>query len=655
MSGFFQRNRGQFRGQNAGGSNFNPGSFQAQGNMGRQQMMNPWQTGIMPVGGGIQSGRTDEAALAFNILNQVLASDTPMMNTGMNQGSGFQDRKGRQGLGGRLEDRRRGQSPQFSNRNRGDGGRQWSNRSRSPHGRDNRQNQRRDGVDRNRKSVLERLGKVPEKNRASKERSKERTPFNKRRKSKDRQSSEDKSFKGKDADSDKKKEEMAEDKMMDKENEEQVVKALKCHVCEMDSFESIENFRNHKKSDEHKLFLDIYNQRSEAALQLMRADAKLSANREREKSGNANRESFYTRCPKCDCIVADAFKSHKKSIEHELVDNHVFRECCGSTFIRRREFEDHRLTIPHLKRQMETKTDNPLEEKVVMAFGGEEELASATLREFKDKHRLDLESPADFPEYDPEKPIGLGYVHKKRRYNCTVCNKSFPSYNNMALAHCRSFNHYLMLMTHLEGKLKEVEDEEMPEVDEEEDTEEKDEEETVKEEEENADEAIEASGPADENEENDKEKTDNNEEEEEKENEQAEADEEMAADEDIAADDEMGETMPPLDEGTIDLEEKAIDDEETALEPDNEPEEELREEDTKDDPMSNDEQEEDEPVKDEKPEVESKTEEETGSSEATKEEETAEKAENVEVEQEQEVEVKRRPSRARRARVMKHF
>lgn len=644
MSGFFQRNRGQFRGQDAGGSNFNQGSFQAQGNLGRQQMMNPWQSGIMPVGGGLQSGRADEATLAFNILNQVLASDTPMMNTGLNQAGGFQDRKGRQGLGGRLEDRRRGQSPQFSNRNRGDGGRQWS-RSRSPHGRDNRSNSRRDSTDRNRKSVLERLGKVPEKNKAAKEKGKERTPADKRRKSRDRQSSEDKSTKGdskgKDVDSDKQKGEISEEKLvMDKENEEQLVKCLKCHICEVDSFESVENFRNHKRSDEHKLLLEIHNQRSEAALQLMRADAKLAANREREKSGNANRESFYTRCPKCDCIVADAFKSHKKSIEHELVDNHVFRECCGSTFIRRKEFEDHRLTIPHLKRQMETKTENPLDVKVVMAYTEEEEAASSTLREFKDKHRLDLESPADFPDYDPQKPIGLGYVHKKRRYNCTVCNKSFPSYNNMALAHCRSFNHYLMLMKHLETKLKEVEDDEMPEAEE---KEEEDEETVIKNEEENTEETNEVSGPADEKEEESQERKDENEEE-------VKEDEQVEAEEDMVADEEMGENMPPLDEGAIDLEEKAVDDEEAALEPDNE----FPEEDAKDDVASNDGQENEEPVDDGAPEEESEAVEELVSSEVPKEEETVATVETVE-EEEPEQEVKRRPSRARRARVLKHF
>lgn len=611
-------------------------------------MMNPWQSGIMPVGGGLQSGRADEATLAFNILNQVLASDTPMMNTGLNQAGGFQDRKGRQGLGGRLEDRRRGQSPQFSNRNRGDGGRQWS-RSRSPHGRDNRSNSRRDSTDRNRKSVLERLGKVPEKNKAAKEKGKERTPADKRRKSRDRQSSEDKSTKGdskgKDVDSDKQKGEISEEKLvMDKENEEQLVKCLKCHICEVDSFESVENFRNHKRSDEHKLLLEIHNQRSEAALQLMRADAKLAANREREKSGNANRESFYTRCPKCDCIVADAFKSHKKSIEHELVDNHVFRECCGSTFIRRKEFEDHRLTIPHLKRQMETKAENPLDVKVVMAYTEEEEAASSTLREFKDKHRLDLESPADFPDYDPQKPIGLGYVHKKRRYNCTVCNKSFPSYNNMALAHCRSFNHYLMLMKHLETKLKEVEDDEMPEAEEKEEEEEEEDEETViKNEEENTEETNEVSGPADEKEEESQERKDENEEEV-KEDEQAEAEEDMVADE------EMGENMPPLDEGAIDLEEKAVDDEEAALEPDNE----FPEEDAKDDVASNDGQENEEPVDDGAPEEESEAVEELVSSEVPKEEETVATVETVE-EEEPEQEVKRRPSRARRARVLKHF
>ncbi|KAK7081200.1 hypothetical protein SK128_003592 [Halocaridina rubra] len=428
--------------------------YQRNRNQNRQQMVNPWQNPMaqLMAGGGMQTG-SNQAALAFSILNQVLSTNTP--SPGMSRGvqdlrRDLQNRRNRTGIGNRLDDRRR-KSPQSSNRNSDRGSRHMSSRSRSPHrGGRSGSTSRRDGSDYKR-NLSDRLGRSSSQGR--------RDSDARKSKSKDRDQEADKS--GRDRDSKASPDKDKRDPLKEKENEEATVKCLKCHICEVDSFDSIESFRNHKKSEDHRLLMNIFNARSEAVLQVLRADAKLAANREKEKTGNANKETFYGRCVRCNIDVADAFKSHKKSIEHELVDNYLSRECCGSSFAKRKEFEEHRLTIPHLKRYVEPSSkENEPGKEVVLAYTDEEEKASDTLRDLKETHQMKLESPADFPDYDATEPIGLSYIHKKRRFTCTVCRKSFPSYNTMALAHCRSFNHYLMLLNHLEPMLKEVEDEE---------------------------------------------------------------------------------------------------------------------------------------------------------------------------------------------------
>lgn len=664
--------------------------------MNRQQMVNPWQSGMMPAVGAMQTGGSDEAALAFNILNQVLASDSgSMMGAGQSQGrGGFHDRKSRHmGMGNRLEDRRRTQSPQFS-RNRSDrGARPWSSRSRSPHGRDGRSNSnRRDSSDRNRKPVMERLGKHSEKNKRyselKKNQGRDQTSGDKRKrqddddrssKSKERQSSEDKNTEDEDNEAkeeeltkkDQTTEENVEKKLKGKEYDEYVTKCLKCHICEMDSFESIEAFRNHKRSEEHRLMANIYNDRSEAVLQLMRADAKLAANRDREKSGNANKETFSGVCIKCDCTVADALKSHKKTIEHELVDNYLTRECCGNIFARRKEFEDHRITIPHLKRQMESQKENQENRKAVLAFTDDEIAASATLRELKDMHRMELSSATDFPEYDAAVPLGLGYVHKKRRFNCTVCKKSFPSYNTMALAHCRSFNHYMMMSTYLETKLKDVEDDE----------EDEDEDDITETDEKNSQDGEEA-------EKEDTPVTDNGspaaKEEKDKQEEEAKEENVVEADNDNEndgndGDEEMGENLPPLEDGGIlleDIDKAAEDDGDGALEVaedseneavgDDEGEEEEEEEQQQEEEGEgisdevdeqevedkvNEEVETDEEMKDDEAQEE-ETKDAESADEETKNEDSADNANDTEeeVEEEEEVVVKPKAARGRRGR-----
>lgn len=61
------------------------------------------------------------------------------------------------------------------------------------------------------------------------------------------------------------------------------------------------------------------------------------------------REEDLPFCLKCECRVVGTLDEHQKTIEHKLVNDYMKGKCCGRFFNKKGTFEEHRVTLQHLK------------------------------------------------------------------------------------------------------------------------------------------------------------------------------------------------------------------------------------------------------------------------------------------------------------------
>ncbi|XP_068215649.1 zinc finger protein on ecdysone puffs-like [Palaemon carinicauda] len=238
-------------------------------------------------------------------------------------------------------------------------------------------------------------------------------------------------------------EEKKDEKIMDFPKE-----ALKCHVCKKE-FSSIGAFFNHKQGKQHQSLLKLYRARSASVLELLRAESKLASDCLYDVNWvkeNPNNDRPY--CNMCQIHINCSLSRHEKSVEHKMVVSYVNKKCCNIEFAHRVKYENHLLTLKHLKNAYEKELKNKLKrgkERFIMKKAiSIYKQCDQDLKELRAKY-TDVDLNEELPSF-ANQPIGLNYIVKKINYYCNCCQQEFWGKTSFMRPHCRSYHHYLNLV-----------------------------------------------------------------------------------------------------------------------------------------------------------------------------------------------------------------
>ncbi|CAL4244847.1 unnamed protein product [Meganyctiphanes norvegica] len=239
------------------------------------------------------------------------------------------------------------------------------------------------------------------------------------------------------------------------------IEYLKCHMCNFLHFKSVGHYTNHLKSKKHGHMAQIYHAKCMTTLQLLRLDAALASQRIMDKSPKVG-ASKILECYKCQCRIHTNMQTHIKTIEHSLVANYTNVKCCGGSFNNRGEYEEHKLSLIHLKQVGEMveksreKKENELED--IKLLGLEDKTFSEQQKALHEEVKETIKdiaaeegvySLSKFPPYDSQKAIGSKYMVTKFQYQCRVCIRQFEPRRKVIETHCRSNKHYLNVLKFL--------------------------------------------------------------------------------------------------------------------------------------------------------------------------------------------------------------
>nr|XP_045614882.1 uncharacterized protein LOC123768420 isoform X3 [Procambarus clarkii] len=255
--------------------------------------------------------------------------------------------------------------------------------------------------------------------------------------------------------------------------------ALQCHMCNFYQFNSLQGFKNHLESRNHEQMERSFHAKGVAVLNLLRAQAKVSSQRNILKMRRMGMKGRISTCPKCDCSFMGSIYDHNKTREHYLINHYTKCSPCRIWFDNRADLEKHRLSHLHLKKQMKIDADRL--EKASKAKKTEEDKIPEhesmkkvhdAVAKLKITHSIkNVWNKNRIPFYDPAVPIGLNFIMKKSNYYCKICpNKTVQSAKE-ALAHFCSREHYGTYAAHLKSleekrKLEEMKEEENVDVNE---------------------------------------------------------------------------------------------------------------------------------------------------------------------------------------------
>ncbi|KAK8753571.1 hypothetical protein OTU49_000297, partial [Cherax quadricarinatus] len=225
---------------------------------------------------------------------------------------------------------------------------------------------------------------------------------------------------------------------------------LKCHMCNFYQFNSLQGFKNHLESRNHEQMSRAFHAKGVAVLNLLKAQARLAAQRNILKQRRMGMKGRISNCSRCDCSYMGSSADHSKLREHYLIT--TFAKCspCRIWFKNRADLEIHRLSDIHLMRQMVIdkkrldKASNtikieedaiPEHESMKKVHDAVSKLkATHSMRNVWTAHRL--------PFYDPAVPIGLNFIIKKSNYYCKICQNKTMQSAKEAQAHFCSREHY---------------------------------------------------------------------------------------------------------------------------------------------------------------------------------------------------------------------
>lgn len=242
---------------------------------------------------------------------------------------------------------------------------------------------------------------------------------------------------------------------------------LRCYMCDVDNFNSVECYQRHLDAKAHSITAEAYHAQGSAILDILRADAKLASQRQILASTGKPRGPNLIMCDKCQCVISGSRLEHNKTVEHRLVSNHLKLKCCGHAYTTRAAVEEHRLSVRHFKWQMEREKE--IKEMEKTKVDDEEGLSDETiLNMFYDaveQHKVnnceETLTSKTLPPHDPAVPVGLHLIGMKSHYSCNVCPRSGLRMvdEKQVKVHFRSIFHYQNLFAYF-AKLQEEKDKE---------------------------------------------------------------------------------------------------------------------------------------------------------------------------------------------------
>ncbi|XP_018010052.1 uncharacterized protein LOC108667529 [Hyalella azteca] len=244
------------------------------------------------------------------------------------------------------------------------------------------------------------------------------------------------------------------------------VEALRCHVCKLDSFTSVDDYKKHLKSSVHGEILNALHRKNSAVLDLLRQQSKIAAMH--LMLALDDKDAKKSQCYKCICKVAGSLQKHINSVEHKLVNNFQIVKCCNVWFSSRPDYEHHRLGFRHLLAKHEERQKVEVPEPGSTVVGDNEEAPldnqdewwGAADRALKCLRRTcDRPEPltsASLPPYSGDTPVGESFLSCHASLKCSACDERLDP--SLAEVHCRSNAHYM----HVLSALKSKEDKEAP-------------------------------------------------------------------------------------------------------------------------------------------------------------------------------------------------
>lgn len=269
--------------------------------------------------------------------------------------------------------------------------------------------------------------------------------------------------------------------------------ALRCHICSLSKFPDIKAYLRHLQSRKHENIKYSFHAKGAAILHFLRAESKLASQRQMLKNQRRGIKGPIMHCRKCQCEVFGYTREHAKTVEHIALKNFLRVQCCNNTYFNRADLEEHRLSLIHLKNQLELEQKLKKEEEENAEDIGVEEnergkLFGEIIEQMKKRNPLaDVTSPESLTPYDPALPHGLNFISKKSYYRCKVCPEVRLITAKETEEHFKSLDHYDNLMTHLNAVEEEKEKKRLEEKAKKEELKKKQEEEAAKKREEESD------------------------------------------------------------------------------------------------------------------------------------------------------------------------
>ncbi|XP_050729015.1 zinc finger protein on ecdysone puffs-like isoform X3 [Eriocheir sinensis] len=239
--------------------------------------------------------------------------------------------------------------------------------------------------------------------------------------------------------------------------------ALQCHMCGLSKFPDIKSYMRHLESRRHETLKYSFHAKGAAILHFLRANSKLASQRKMLKSLRRGIKGPIMRCRKCQCEVFGYIREHAKTVEHIALRNYLRVVCCNTTFFNRADLEEHRLSLTHLKNQLEEGQKMEAESEVedigveesgnsLPALTEEGKLFADTIKHMKQKTKFsEVTSPENLMPYDPATPQGLNFIWKRSHYRCKACPQVRLASAADTEEHFKSLDHYNNLMAHLKA------------------------------------------------------------------------------------------------------------------------------------------------------------------------------------------------------------
>ncbi|KAK8723796.1 hypothetical protein OTU49_011550 [Cherax quadricarinatus] len=235
-------------------------------------------------------------------------------------------------------------------------------------------------------------------------------------------------------------------------------------MCNLNKFPDLKAYLRHLESKKHENMKYSFHAKGAAILHFLRAESKLASQRRMLKSQRRGIKGPVMRCRKCQCDVFGYIREHAKTVEHIALRNYLRVDCCNNTYFNRADLEEHRLSLVHLKNQLEQKQkqkqmeDEEEEEEKTDDIGVPEDeegkLFAKAIAQLKKSPAAVVTNPETLMPYDPSISQGLNFIQMKSHYRCEVCPQARLQSAKKTESHFKSLEHYNNLKSHL-NKLEE--------------------------------------------------------------------------------------------------------------------------------------------------------------------------------------------------------